>query len=278
MRLLYFPIIIILFSSVSCEFIQQEIENTIEDEIQKLEDEIQDNTNDDGTLLKAYLPTQSMGDQLLKHTFYSLSYCTKNKNAEWVAYELTSWKVNAEKAERASGFKTDPLWEQTASDNDFRNSGYDRGHLLPAEDMDFSKEGMEETFFLTNVSPQLPDFNRGIWKKLENHVRKWAVENKHIYIITGPILRKRLPKESTIGEGVEVPREFYKVILDYTNPEKKGIAFIMDNERSDEGLERFACPIREVEERTGINFFPSLSASESKALEEKFDPSLWDMD
>lgn len=260
----------------SCEMIQQELESAIEDEIQTLEDETNAQEEESGQLLKDYLPTQSMGDHRLKHKFYSLSYCTKNKNAEWVAYELTSWKVNAEKAERARGFKEDPLLEETASDQDYRNSGYDRGHLLPAEDMDFSVEGMEETFFLTNISPQEPDFNRGVWKKLENHVRKWAVANNHIYIITGPILRKRLPKDATIGDGVEVPREFYKVILDYTNPEKKGIAFIMNNERSDEGLEAFACPIREVEKLTGIDFFPSLSARESKALEEKFDVSLWD--
>ncbi len=224
-------------------------------------------------LLKDYLPTQAMGDQLIPHEYFSISYCTKNKNAEWVAYELNSWRVNAEKAERRHNFKQDPVWDQTARDADYSHSGYDRGHLVPAEDMDFSEIAMDESFYLSNISPQVPGFNRGVWKKLEHRVRNWALEHQHIYVITGPVLRKRLPKNQTIGEGVEVPRAFYKVILDYQGQE--GIAFLLDNEASDRDLRDFACAIEVIEQQTGINFFPSLSEEESDLMEKRFDLAHW---
>jgi endonuclease G len=229
--------------------------------------------------LEDYLPTRVLGDKFIEHKYYALSYSTKHKNPEWVAYELSSRRVNLDKAERRSNFISDPNAENTAKDNDYQGSGYDRGHLAPAEDMNFSATAMDESFYLTNISPQFPDFNRGVWKKLENHVRKWAVTHKAIYVITGPILPKRVDSRTkTIGDGVVVPSKFYKVILDYSDPEKKGIAFILSNEKSDAPLIHFACSIRKVEEQTGIDFFPKLSKSESNALEGSFDVTKWELD
>ncbi len=107
------------------------------------------------------------------------------------------------------------------------------------------------------MSPQEPGFNRGIWKNLEEKVRDWAFENKKIYIVTGPVLRNGLPK---IGPNqVAVPEYFYKVILDYSAPSLKGIAFLMPNLSSTRSLQSYAVSIDAVEKATGINFFPNIS-------------------
>ena len=124
---------------------------------------------------------------------------------------------------------------------------------------------MEESFFYSNMSPQVPGFNRGIWKKLEERVRQWAIENKDIYVVTGPVLTADLP---VIGpDKVSVPRYYYKVILDYTLPELKGIGFILPNASSTMPLESYAVPIDSVEKMTGINFFPALPDKQEQALE-----------
>ena len=233
-------------------------------------------TADDINKIDDYLPTQDKGNQLVKHSFYVASYSTKHKNSEWIAYELTSSRLRAPDIERSSNFKGDPTFEGEASSSDYTHSGYDRGHLAPAHDMNFNKKAMEESFLMTNVCPQNPDFNRGIWKKLEHQVRTWAEKNGHLYIITGPILRSRLSSRTEkIGDGVSVPRAFYKVILADELPERKGIAFILKNKASDQPLSRFVVSIDEVEERTGLDFFPKLPKAEQKKLEERVDVQAW---
>ncbi len=133
---------------------------------------------------------------------------------------------------------------------------------------------MSDTFFLSNMSPQNPSFNRGVWKKLENLVRIWALENDEIYVVTGPVLTDG--PFNTIGPNeVAVPKRFYKVILDYKEPEIKAIAFILPNERSTEALSNFAVTIDEVERVTGIDFFHLLPDEIEDSLESSFKAELW---
>jgi endonuclease G len=137
--------------------------------------------------------------------------------------------------------------------------------MAPAADMSWSVQAMEESFLYSNMSPQVKGFNRGIWKKLEERVRQWAVENKDIYIVTGPVLSGGL---QTIGpDKVSVPRYYYKVILDYTLPGLKGIGFILPNASSTRPLQSFVVTIDSVEKVTGIHFFPALPLQQEKALE-----------
>lgn len=123
------------------------------------------------------------------------------------------------------------------------------------------------------MSPQEPSFNRGIWSQIESIVRLWAKQNQSIYIVTGPVLKTGLP---TIGiNKVTVPKYYYKVILDYTEPSLKGIAFLIENKGSKLPPQQFAVSIDSVEEITGINFFPLLPKDKELKLESKFDYSLW---
>jgi endonuclease G len=139
--------------------------------------------------------------------------------------------------------------------------------------MGWSQQSMQESFNYSNMSPQTPSFNRGIWKKLEEFTRAAAIANHKIYVVTGPILEDELP---TIGSNkVAVPRYYYKVLLDYSQPEIKGIAFILPNSASSQPLETFATSIDRLEALTHIDFFPTLSKEEETSLESVYHFSLW---
>jgi len=219
------------------------------------------------------LPAITPNDIIIRHLGYTLSYNEKHEQANWVTYELTAEETQ-KGVTRTNDFRPDNAVKTGSATNaDYQGSGYDRGHLAPAADMSWSVQAMEESFFYSNMSPQVPGFNRGIWKKLEERVRQWAVENKDIYVVTGPILTDHLP---VIGpDKVSVPSYYYKVILDYTLPELKGIAFIMPNASSTLPLQSFAVPIDSVEHVTGINFFPRLPDKQEQALEKTICISCW---
>lgn len=211
------------------------------------------------------IPISNDPGQLVNHLGYSLWYNEEHEQAAWVAYELTAAETY-KNAKRSNKFCPDEAVKTGSANNtDYLHSGYDRGHLAPAADMSWSIEAMSESFFYSNMSPQVPAFNRGIWKNLEELMREWAVENEAIYIVTGPVLEPHLP---TIGpDKVSIPRYYYKVILDYRLPGRKGIAFLLPNAASSKALLEFAVPIDSVEHVTGINFFPKLSAHQEKELE-----------
>lgn len=212
----------------------------------------------DSSALKALqIPAIKPSDQIVQHTGYSLSYNEDHEQANWVAYVLTAKETNASQFERTNNFLIDPKVKTfSANDDDYERSGYDRGHLAPAEDMAWSKTTMAESFYYSNVSPQLPAFNRGVWKRLEELVRYWSTEYDSIYIATGPVLTGGLP---AIGPNqISIPYHYYKVILQYNAKGVKGIGFVLKNEASSASLKNFAVSIDSVEHLTGINFFPKL--------------------
>ncbi len=220
------------------------------------------------------LPEPIPGEQIVSHTGYTLSYNEKYEQPSYVAYELTKDEVLGQYS-RADNFRADPeIITGSATLSDYRNSGYDRGHLAPAADFKWSEEAMDDTFYLSNMSPQAPQFNRNIWADLEAVVRTMAYDNNSIYVVTGPVLTDG-PYE-TIGKNeVAVPKYFYKVILDYEEPELKAIGFILPNEGSKEPLEKFAVSVDTVEEVTGIDFYPRLPDEDELLLESTFDTSQW---
>lgn len=211
------------------------------------------------------IPYIKASDDVVKHLGYTLSYNEQHEQANWVAYELTAEETR-KAVERSDDFRPDPRVQSgTATSNDYQGSGYDRGHLAPAADMGWSTQAMRESFYFSNMSPQVPGFNRGIWKKLEEQVRRWATDYQAIYVVTGPVLHDSLP---AIGpENVSVPAAYYKVILDYTQPGLKAIGFIMPNASSTLPLQHYAVSIDSVETVTGIDFFPALPDHEEEALE-----------
>ncbi|MGL4982773.1 MAG: DNA/RNA non-specific endonuclease [Treponemataceae bacterium] len=207
---------------------------------------------------------------------FVLCYRESYEQPEWVAYHLTKEEL-VKNAERGDNFRADSsITTGSAQLEDYRGSGYDRGHLAPAADFAFSKEAMSNTFFMSNMSPQTPSFNRGIWSSLENRVRKWAEHFGSVYVITGPVLEKK--QYETIGVNKVAVPEFYYKVLCTKNPatdETIMIAFILPNEKSSQPLESFVVSVDELEKRTNIDFFHVLSDDIEQALENKTTASPW---
>ena len=214
-------------------------------------------------------------EQVIKHEGYTVSYNSEYRIANWVAYELTATEAKSKKTERSNKFVSDPQVKgATAMNEDYTRSGYDRGHLAPAGDMKWSAKAMRESFYLSNICPQKPKLNRGIWKDLEEQCRLWALDNGSLLIVTGPVITgdmKRLGKNK-----VAIPKSFYKVLCYYTEKGYKGIGFLFENrDYKDNSLKSMVIPIDSVEKVTGIDFFPSMPDEQEKEMEATVDWSSW---
>ncbi|WP_299399352.1 DNA/RNA non-specific endonuclease [uncultured Gelidibacter sp.] len=217
-----------------------------------------------------FLPTSTTG-QVVHHNGYSLSYSEPHEQAEWVAYELKKSHLSRSKFERPYFEVDQAVKTGAASWRNYKNSGYDRGHLVPAGDKNYSKEAHDETFLTSNISPQVHDFNSGIWNDLEQQVRRWAKKYDGVFVVTGGVLKGDM---ETIGnEKVAVPNQFYKVLFDATH--NKMIAFLMPHKDSNEPLYNFVVPVDSVEVLTGIDFFPALEDSLEDRLEASADYKGW---
>ena len=215
-------------------------------------------------------------DRLIDREGYALGYNRSWKQAAWVSYRLTAAEVCSNACPRSNLFAKDPdLYADYSIPQDYTHSGYDRGHLAPAADMRWSRGAMAESFYMSNMSPQKPQFNRGIWSALEQWVRDKAVQDTNIVIVTGPIVTSN-DLSRTIGwHRVVVPSGYYKVLYDETPPVKM-IAFLLPNEGAALAVSNFVVPVDAVEEATGLDFFSALpDDDEESALEAFSDFSAW---
>lgn len=219
------------------------------------------------------MPALRQGQVVVSHTAYQLVYSEEHEQAVWVAYELTDPETRGPE-ERASGFYEDPAVSTgSATDADYAGSGFDRGHLAPAGDMTWSPKAMVESFYYSNMSPQQPSFNRGIWKKLETMVRAWGQQYESVFVVTGPVLEAGTP---VIGPNkVSVPSYYYKVVFRQSGTDCKTIGFLMPNASSSEPILSFSVTIDEIERRTGIDFFYALPDELENRLESGFEPAAW---
>ena len=213
-----------------------------------------------------YLPESTIGKTYIREA-YSFSYVEAFEQAQWVAYYIDQKDLQfRHKKIRRPFFSQDPMVEtQSAHWKNFKNSGYDKGHLCPAAIRKKSAALYKETFYTSNVSPQLHSFNGKIWNRLEQKIRQWVNNNNGVYVITGPVLKNDLP---TIGaEKVIVPSHFYKVIL--SNDLSKMIAFLLPHNDNIENypLKSFVISTDKLEKLTAIDFYPQLNDSLESKLE-----------
>ena len=216
---------------------------------------------------------------------YSLEDSTVTKVPFWSAEFVTAAEVQGE-ADRAPGYAVDPTLkdEPHATVKDYRSSTvkYDVGHQAPAANHKRSQKRMDETFYLSNMAPQIPTLNRGIWRKLETDARKWITDRGKAYCVTGPIFSNgdRTKQPKTIGTNkVAVPTHFYKIIVAPKpgSQELESIAFLLPNREytSPYDYSRYRTTVESIEQRTGIDFMPKLSDAERKRLETVKAPAVW---
>ncbi|KAG0355420.1 nuclease [Podila minutissima] len=212
---------------------------------------------------------------------YAASYNRQFRHPNWVAEHLTTESLkDTEGVNRGkSTFKEDPTVPDLykAKLSDYLRSGYDRGHMVPAADCKFSQNAMDETFYLSNIAPQVGDgFNRDYWAHFENFCRKLTNKYQDVYVITGPLYlpyqdpvdKKYYIKHEVIGNppNIGVPTHFYKIILtDRGNGDMAMGAFVLPNNviQNEVPLTAFQVPIEAVEKASGLKFFEML---ERKAL------------
>ncbi len=219
-----------------------------------------------------FLPSSST-NQVVKHQYYTLSYNEVHEQAEWVAYELKKDYIKNNNFKRPFFIEDDKVKTGSADWRNYKNTKYDKGHLCPAGDMEFALDAYNDTFFTSNISPQVRNFNNGVWNRLEQKVRYWAVKYDGIYVITGGVLESSL---MTIGkERVSVPKSFYKILLDNSGDELKMIGFLVPNTESNKPLYSFVVSVDYIEKLTGINFFPKLNDNIENQLEKRNDYKDW---
>ena len=218
--------------------------------------------------------TNGQPQQVIEHVGYTVSYNPVWLVPNWVAYELTADESDGEQA-RKNHFAPDPLVEgDPVVTGDYKNSGYDRGHMAPAADMKWSEQAMRESFYMTNMCPQLHNLNAGDWKSLEEMARDWAVAYGSIYIVCGPIVSANY---QTIGSErkIAVPEQFYKVFLRQTPEGWTSIGFVMPNAAGSKPLMTYMTTVDDVEAMTGIDFFYQLPDDVEAAVEKDYDVSAW---
>jgi endonuclease G len=234
------------------------------------------------------LPALLPGDELVKHAAYSLAYVEKYEQARWVAhiilpdvmtgsiFRTNDFRVD-EKVKSGSAEEADYFLKKLKSDSTYEYDafGYDRGHLAPSADFRWSRIALSESYYYSNMSPQLADFNRGSWGDLEDAIRGYiyAHPQSKLYVVTGPVLTEGLPVIERGKNKVAIPKEYFKIVADLEN--KKGIAFLMPNRLITEPLKTFASSIDAIEKLTGLDFFNKLPLPDQATVESQTDAVAW---
>lgn len=210
---------------------------------------------------------------IIRHKHFFLSYSEEHEQAEWAAYYLTADSKSQHHLERPY-FKQDPLVDtDSAHWKNYKDTGYDKGHLVPAADMKFSEEAYQETFLTSNVAPQNRAFNAGVWNRLEQKIRYWADKYSALFIVTGSILHDNL---ITIDEEeVSVPDYFFKIVVRVQNEGLVMIPFLVPNKKSDAPLYTFAMTIDVIEQITGIDFNHKLSEKIEEKIQKEMSYKEW---
>ena len=214
-------------------------------------------------------------EQVIHHEGYTVSYNSDYRVANWVAYGLTREEAKSKRAERSNKFVRDPdVRGASAESGDYTRTGYDRGHLAPAGDMKWSVKAMRESFYLSNITPQKPGLNRGIWKDLEEQCRLWAMDSGMLLVATGLILSPDLKR---LGKNrVAIPKRFYKVLCMQWNGRYEAVGFLFENrDYDDTRLSSLMIPVDSVERVTQMDFFPALPDAVEQPMEAVVHPEAW---
>lgn len=226
--------------------------------------------------------TADPDNYLLLKPQFSLSFNRGRGIANWVSWHLDrSWRGDAS---RTKTFRPDtdlPTGYSTVRTADYERTGFDRGHLCPSEDRDSSPEANAATFVLSNVVPQAPSLNRGVWKSLEDYARKRVDEGNEAYIVagvTGSGGTGEQGRTTSLANGkITVPAYCWKVVLllpngdndlQRINANTQVVAVWMPNQQTASGQtwSTYRLTVSELEQRIGLRFFTNLPADVQLAL------------
>ena len=225
-------------------------------------------TNDSENLLSVVIPDEKESI-LVNYTGYTVSFNPALHIPNYVVYELTAQETEG-KEKRSDSFRRDNNIEGCPEPSDYTRSGFDRGHMAPAADMKWSESAMRESFFMTNICPQRHALNGGGWKRLEEKVRDWAVRDRQLIIVSGPIISDNPQR---LSSDVAIPEQFFKVIL--APKANRAIGFIYKTEGGQKKIERQAVSVDSVENATGYDFFHNLPDEIETSIEKSCNYIEW---
>lgn len=220
-------------------------------------------------------PLTDRPEQILHRKGYTTSYNSQTKTPNWVAWHLTKAHTYGANQRSNEVFMEDSgVKAPRATDADYYNSRYDRGHMCPAGDNKWDKQAMEQSFLFTNICPQNHGLNKYEWNDLEILCREWAYQYGAVDIVCGPIYEAS-GSQKTIGKNkVWVPDAFFKVVL-CRQGKAKAIGFVYRNEGKKQPMADAVRSVDEIERLTGIDFFPELDDNTEDKIEKNSKLSDW---
>lgn len=215
-------------------------------------------------------------ERIISHIGYTLSFNRVHNQPNWVAWELTKRETQGTVG-RSNNFEPDPLVPQPhqVTTDDYKGSGYDRGHMAPAADMKWSGRAMSECFYMSNMCPQNGSLNSGSWGTLEKACRRWAQQEGAVYIVCGPVFKGNRQKKIGRAHKVTVPDGFFKVVLSMKKNHEKAIGFYYANRGGKQPMEETATTVDNIEELTGMDFFVNIPDHLEKKVESEYSLKLW---
>ena len=218
-------------------------------------------------------PLSSVSELIIKKKAYIVSYNKDTKIPNWVAWHLTGDHSDGSVGRSNAFYEDEEVPLPRATSEDYRGSGWSRGHMCPAGDNKWDIEAMNQSSSLINVCPQDASLNSGVWNSIEIDCRNWAKRFQDIYIICGPVFYKQ--DHETIGSNqVYVPEAFFKVVL-CLNGTPKGMGVVVKNNAGTKKRDLYYNSIDQVERITGMDFFPLLPDDLEEEIESHLDMDLW---
>jgi endonuclease G len=216
-------------------------------------------------------------DVKLQHIGFIVSYNPLKCTPTWVAWELTSEETSGPISRKDYDYTPDPMLDSCyqVEKYEYAHSGYDRGHMCPTGDMEWSSSAMNDCHYMTNICPQAPKLNQVYWERLESACRRWADLYGSIYIVCGPVYNSG--KHVTIGtkHEIAVPDGFFKVVITLVEGAERGIGFHYNNDDVRQTMEGAALSIDQIEEMTGYDFFSDLPDEIEGRIESQSKLSSW---
>ena len=233
---------------------------------------------DDKAAFVVHYAPDNYGDNRLN---FSLEYNYASRHSRWVAFTFYD-KTAESNTGRSNAWSFDPyLIEWTNNETDYRGSGYDRGHIMASADRLYSRTANEQTFYYSNITPQVNSFNAGIWLELENTLRNyWGRSNSFrdtLYVVKGGTIRNDQITGTICKNKVVVPKYNYMAVLSKKADTYKSIAFWFENRKYNEPyrLKEHALSVEELEGLTGIDFFHNLPDEIERVVEKQKKTSDW---
>ncbi len=234
-------------------------------------------------------PTYSKNLEIIEHAGMVLGFDCDYKMASWVFHvltpDVTSGNISRsndfrldEKSTCGSAQEVDYFLRKEKEDGTFEYDGFgfDRGHLAPSADFRWSANALSESYYYSNMTPQRPEFNRESWASLEGLLRKIVdQEKKQFYVITGPVLHEGLPEIERSANKLKIPELHYKIIVDASAENPRGMAFLMPNKKCEQRLSAYVLTIDSLERLTGIDFFPTMNEALETKIEQTADFNAW---